>query len=135
MILFLDNFRWTDLRSLSLLLLVVKVWRTRWWIACRIRAVQVIFNKIDALFFSIKLIFIFFTHFERQIISEVISGLVHIFWEGHKVLRNLYLTFVYSTYRQKQGGDLSKFYGLLRMYEIFIQSKVRGRFRKILWPS
>ena len=24
-----------------------------------------------------------------------------IFWEGHKILRNLYLTFVYSTYRQK----------------------------------
>ena len=56
MILFWDNFRWTDLRSLRLLLLllVVKVWRTRWWIACRIRAVQVIFDKIDALFFSIK---------------------------------------------------------------------------------
>ena len=26
---------------------------------------------------------------------------VHIFWEGHKNLRNLHLTFVYSTYRQK----------------------------------
>ena len=26
---------------------------------------------------------------------------VRIFWEGHKILRNLHLTFVYSTYRQK----------------------------------
>ena len=32
---------------------------------------------------------------------------VHIFWEGHKILQNLQ----------------------------YIQSKVRGRFRKILWPS
>ena len=34
---------------------------------------------------------------------------VHIFWEGHKILRNLHLTFDYSTYR--------------------------WRFHKILWPS
>ena len=39
---------------------------------------------------------------------------VHIFWEGHKILQNLPLTFDCSTY---------------------LQSKVRGRFRKILWPS
>ena len=26
---------------------------------------------------------------------------VRIFWEGHKILRNLHLTFFYSTYRQK----------------------------------
>ena len=26
---------------------------------------------------------------------------VHIFWEGHEILWNLHLTFVYSTYRQK----------------------------------
>ena len=26
---------------------------------------------------------------------------VRIFWEGHMILRNLHLTFVYSTYRQK----------------------------------
>ena len=35
---------------------------------------------------------------------------VHIFWEGHKILRNLHLTFVQC------------------------QSKVRWRYRKILWP-
>ena len=40
---------------------------------------------------------------------------VHIFWEGHKILRNLHLTFdwLYSLHR----------------------TKVRWRFRKISWPS
>ena len=38
------------------------------------------------------------------------KGKVHIFWEGHKILRNLHLTFVQC------------------------QSKVRWRYRKILWP-
>ena len=33
---------------------------------------------------------------------------VHIFWEGYKILRNLHPTFVYSTYRQKYGGDFAK---------------------------
>ena len=39
---------------------------------------------------------------------------VHIFWEGHKILRHLPLTFE-STY--------------------VLYLKVRGRFRKIVWPS
>ena len=39
---------------------------------------------------------------------------VHIFWEGHKILRNLHLTFVLCS---------------------VTQSKVRWRFRKILWLS
>ena len=39
---------------------------------------------------------------------------VRILWEGHKILRNLHLTFVHSTY---------------------IQTKGRWRFLKILWPS
>ena len=42
------------------------------------------------------------------------SDKVHILWEGHIILRNLPLTFKYSTY---------------------VHSKVRGRCRKILWPS
>ena len=33
--------------------------------------------------------------------SSLNSGKVHIFWEGHKILRNLPLTFDYSTYSQK----------------------------------
>ena len=38
---------------------------------------------------------------------------VHIFWEGHKILLNLHLTFDWH----------------------YISTKVRWRFRKILWPS
>ena len=43
---------------------------------------------------------------------------VHIFCEGHKILRNLHLTFDCSTYSQKLGEDFAKFYGLLRIYEL-----------------
>ena len=43
---------------------------------------------------------------------------VHIFWEGHKILWNLHLTFDYSTYSQKLGEDFAKFCGLLRIYEL-----------------
>ena len=46
-------------------------------------------------------------------------GKVHIFWEGHKILRNLHLTFVYNTYRQKEGGDFAKFCGFLRIYGLY----------------
>ena len=44
---------------------------------------------------------------------------VHIFWEGHKILQNLHLTFGYSTYSQKLGEDFLKFCGLLRIYELY----------------
>ena len=43
---------------------------------------------------------------------------VHIFWDGHKILRNLHLNFDYSTYSQKLGKDFAKFSGLLRIYEL-----------------
>ena len=43
---------------------------------------------------------------------------VHIFWEVHKILRNLPLTFDYSTYSQKLGEDFAKICGLLRIYEL-----------------
>ena len=46
-------------------------------------------------------------------VSGIIPIKVHIFWEGKKNLRNLHLTFVYSTYRQKLGEDFSKFCDLL----------------------
>ena len=45
---------------------------------------------------------------------------VHIFWEGHKILRNHHLTFDYSTYSQKFGEDFAKFCGLLRIYKLYI---------------
>ena len=43
---------------------------------------------------------------------------VHIFWEGHKILRNLPLTFDHSTYSQELGEDFAKFCGLLWIYEL-----------------
>ena len=45
---------------------------------------------------------------------------VHTFWEGHKTLRNLHLTFVLCGASQKYGGDFAKFCGLLRIYELYI---------------
>ena len=55
-----------------------------------------------------------------QIWSKNIDGKVHIFWEGHKILRNLHLTFVYMYYRQKKGEDFAKFCGLLWIYELYV---------------
>ena len=43
---------------------------------------------------------------------------VRMFWEDHKILLNLLLTYVYSKYRQNLGGDFAKFCGLLRIYEL-----------------
>ena len=44
---------------------------------------------------------------------------VHIFWEGHKSLRNLQRRFVLSSNGQIYGGDSAKFCGLLRIYELY----------------
>ena len=44
---------------------------------------------------------------------------VHIFWEGHKILRNLHLTFDCMYCGQKLGEDFAKFCGLLRKYELY----------------
>ena len=43
---------------------------------------------------------------------------VHIFWEGHKILKNLHLTFDCMYCSQKLGEDFAKFCGLLRIYEV-----------------
>ena len=43
---------------------------------------------------------------------------VHIFLEGHKILRNLHQLFVLCTASQIIGRDFAKFCGLLRMYEL-----------------
>ena len=37
---------------------------------------------------------------------------------GHKILRNLHLTFDYSTHSQKLDEDFAKFCGPLRIYEL-----------------
>ena len=44
---------------------------------------------------------------------------VHISWESHKNLPNLHLTFGWHYIGQNQGGDFSKFCGLLRIYELY----------------
>ena len=43
---------------------------------------------------------------------------VHIFSEGHKILRNLHLTFILCSASQTEGEDFAKFNGLLRIYEL-----------------
>ena len=43
---------------------------------------------------------------------------VHIFWEGHKILRNLHRRFVLWSASQIYTGDIAKFCGLLRIYEL-----------------
>ena len=45
---------------------------------------------------------------------------VHIFWEGHEILRNFHLTFDFSTYSHKLGEEIAKFCGLLRIYELYL---------------
>ena len=45
-------------------------------------------------------------------------GKVYIFWEGHKVLRNLHRRFDLYYIGQIYSGDLAKFSGLLRIYEL-----------------
>ena len=43
-------------------------------------------------------------------------GKVHIFWEGHKILRNLHQLFDWQYIGQIFGGDFAKFCGLLRTF-------------------
>ena len=46
-------------------------------------------------------------------------GKVYIFWEGHKILRNLQQLFDWQYIGQIIGGDSAKFCGLLRIYELY----------------
>ena len=48
---------------------------------------------------------------------DELDGKVHIFWEGHKILRNLHQLFV-LLFSQMIGGDFEKFCVLLRIYEL-----------------
>ena len=43
---------------------------------------------------------------------------VHIFWEDHKILRNLHQLFDWQYIGQKIGEDFAKFFDLLRIYEL-----------------
>ena len=51
---------------------------------------------------------------------------VHIFWEGHKILRNLHQLFDWYYIRQIIGGDFAKFCGLLRIYELYKGFQVKS---------
>jgi hypothetical protein len=44
---------------------------------------------------------------------------VRIFWEGHKILQNIHQLFFWQLICQIIFGDLAKFCGRLRMYEIY----------------
>ena len=46
--------------------------------------------------------FVFFSEINVQMFETYINFKVRIFWEGYKILRNLHLTFVYSTYRKNK---------------------------------
>ena len=46
---------------------------------------------------------------------------VHIFWEGHKILRNLHRRFDRYYIGQIYGGDFAKICGLLRIYELYLK--------------
>ena len=48
-----------------------------------------------------------------------VSFKVHIFWEGHKFLRNFHPSFVLCSNGQISGGDFAKFCGFLRIYELY----------------
>ena len=56
-------------------------------------------------------------------------GKVHIFWEGHKILQNLHLTFVLCSASQKYVKDFAKFCGYLRIYELYYRQPPR------IWKS
>ena len=43
---------------------------------------------------------------------------VHIFWEDHKILRNLHHRFVPCIASQIYSGDFAKFCGILRIHEL-----------------
>ena len=45
---------------------------------------------------------------------------IHRFWEGHKILQNLYCRLDRYYIRQIYGGDFAKICGLLRIYELYL---------------
>ena len=55
---------------------------------------------------------------EFNCVDKKLAFKVHIFWEGHKILQNLHLTFDWHYIGQKEGEDFAKFCGLLRIYEL-----------------
>ena len=48
-------------------------------------------------------------YFKSKIDRPIDQYKVHIFWEGHKILQNLHLTFDFKYWSQKWGEDFAKF--------------------------
>ena len=68
-----------------------------------------------------------FGHFDRKvriiqknmnIVKKMLQIKIHIFWEGHKILRNLHCRIDRYYIGQIYCGDFAKFCGLLRTYEL-----------------
>ena len=57
---------------------------------------------------------------------RLVGSKVHIFWEGHKIFRNLHLTFYWHCIGQKLVGDFAKLWCLLRIYELYIHTYIIG---------
>ena len=67
----------------------------------------------------------------KVIIYKPFEGKVHIFWEGHINLQNLRLTFDCIYCSQKLGEDISKFCGLLRIYELYSKAMRKAASRSV----
>ena len=58
--------------------------------------------------------------FSKKILTQTRQTFkVHIFWEGHKFLRNFHRRFDPYYIGQIYGGDFAKICGLLRIYELY----------------
>ena len=64
-----------------------------------------------------------------------IFGKVHIFWEGHKILRNLHRRFDRYYIGQIYGGDFAKICGHLRIYELKHKAKKTVNKLKFLYSG
>ena len=54
----------------------------------------------------------------KNVQAAAYNGACTVFWEGHKILRNLHQSFVLCTTSQIIGGDFAKLCGHLRIYEL-----------------
>ena len=73
-------------------------------------------------------------------ISVVQSSKVHIFWEDHKILRNLLLTFVLCSASQKSGEDFAKLCSLMTndvdsSNDVWTSTSMYCTSDKIAWSS
>ena len=76
----------------------------------------------------------YYVKFKDTVVKDnSVFSKVHIFWEGHKILRNLHRRFVLCSNGQIYGGDFAKFCGLLRIYELY-QWRTSGNVNNYIGP-